>query len=61
MTIELDEDFAFSIYDFSLFKGAAWQEAPEEYVRSTFDWVPSGSWVLMRLFLLALRSTTPAC
>lgn len=30
MTIELDEDFVFALYDFSLFKGASWQEAPEE-------------------------------
>lgn len=30
MTIELDEDFAFALYDFSQFKGAAWQDSPEE-------------------------------
>lgn len=30
ITIELDEDFAYAIYDFSQFEGAAWQELPEE-------------------------------
>ncbi|CED84268.1 Vacuolar protein sorting-associated protein [Phaffia rhodozyma] len=30
MTIELDEDFAFALYDFLQFKGAAWQEVAED-------------------------------
>jgi hypothetical protein len=32
ITVELDEDFAYALYDFSQFDGAAWQEQPEEYV-----------------------------
>jgi vacuolar protein sorting-associated protein 13A/C len=44
MTVELDEDFAFSIYDFSLFKGAAWQSVTEECVSllSSLFFVPLG-------------------
>lgn len=30
MTIELDEDFAFALYDFSQFKGASWLQTADE-------------------------------
>jgi vacuolar protein sorting-associated protein 13A/C len=32
MTVELDEDFLFALYEFSKFENASWQEPVHEYV-----------------------------
>lgn len=32
MTVEMDEDFLFALYDFSKFENASWREPVPEYV-----------------------------